>query len=255
MAPLPHKQEAQDAGASWHLDPARSEGEDAARRAFLRMVSHELRTPLNSIIGFAEILRQELYGPLGSPNYVEYAGIIHDSGRKLLTLFNNFIEIVRLESGGDLKPEPNAVLPALEDAAARIRSLGSARGISLSLRLLDENLEASFDPRGLSSCLDQLLNNAMDFTPAGESIELDARPVGDDVEITVFNRGDAPDPSELDRLMKPFEQGSSAIAQARQGAGLGLAIVRLNCLAMGGQFALESRKGEALRAILRLKAA
>ncbi len=255
MATAPQKLQAYDTTAARQSAPLAAGDDDAARRAFLRMVSHELRTPLNSIIGFSEILHQQLYGPLGAPNYVEYAGIIQDSGKKLLALFNSFIEIVRLEGGGDLKPQPNSVLAAFEDGVAKVRSLASARGVYLNIRLLDENLEAQFDPRGLSSCLDQLLHNAIDFTPAGEGIELDAVRSGDVVEISVFNRGDAPAPADIERLMAPFEQGSSTAARTRQGAGLGWAIVRLNAQAMGGTFTVETHEGQALRAILRLKAA
>jgi signal transduction histidine kinase len=255
MATAPQTSQARNTDAAWHPASAAVNGdENSARRAFLRMVSHELRTPLNSIIGFSEILHQQLYGPLGSPNYVEYAGIIQDSGKKLLALFNSFIEIVRLEGGGDLVPQPNSVLAAFEDSVTKMRSVASARGVHLTIRLLDENLEASFDPRGLSSCLDQLLQNAIDFTPAGDSIELDASRSGDSVEISVFNRGDAPHPADIDRLMAPFEQGSSTAARTRQGAGLGWAIVRLNALAMGGTFVVESHEGQALTAILCLKA-
>ncbi len=236
---------------NWNLNPLHSSDKDVARRAFLRMVSHELRTPLNSIIGFAEILRQELYGPLGAPNYVEYAGIIQDSGKKLLALFNNFIEIVRLESGGDLVAAPHPVLAALEDAVSRVRPFAVARAVSIRIRLLDESLEAMFDPRGLASCLDQLLHNAIDFTAEGDDIELDVS-CGTAVEISVFNRGDAPAPADIDRLMLPFEQGNAAVSRTRQGAGLGWAIVRLNCEAMGGEFHVESRAGESLTAIVRL---
>lgn len=256
MATAPQTSQARDAIAHWHPAPAANPGDDnAARRAFLRMVSHELRTPLNSIIGFSEILHQQLYGPLGSPNYVEYAGIIQDSGKKLLALFNSFIEIVRLEGGGDLKPQANPVLPAFEDAVSKVRGVASARGVHLTIRLLDENLEACFDPRGLASCLDQLLHNAMDFTAAGDSVELDAGLSGGMVEVSVFNRGDAPAPGDINRLMAPFEQGSSTAARTRQGAGLGWAIVRLNAQAMGGVFEVETHEGQSLRAILRLKPA
>ncbi len=240
---------------TWNLDPRQSPDRDVARKSFLRMVSHELRTPLNSIIGFSEILRQELYGPLGSPNYLEYASIIHDSGTKLLNLFNGFIEIVRLESGGDvLKPVPEAVLPCLEEAAAKMRPLAQTRDIRLDIRLCDEDLYAQYDARGIASCLDQLLHNAIDFSVSPGVVELDARSNGQFVDISVFNRGDAPDPSDIERLMLPFEQGTTSHSRTREGAGLGWAIVKLNCQAMGGGFRVISRPGEGLKAILRLKA-
>ena len=219
------------------------------------MVSHELRTPLNSIIGFSDILRQELYGPLGSPHYIEYAGIISDSGKKLLSLFNNVLEIVRLEGGQGLTPMNEPVMPLIEEAVSRLRPLAATREVILYNRLLDENLHAWLDPRGLSACLDHLLRNAIAFTAAGESVEINARLSGSQVVVTVFNRGDAPAQADIERLMKPFEQGDNAENRSHEGAGLGWAIVRLNAEAMGGAFNVVSREGDALKAIIRLKAA
>ncbi len=244
---------------NWPLEAAReaAAGEamkDSAKRAFLRMVSHELRTPLNSIIGFSDILNQELYGPLGSPQYVEYAGIIRDSGKKLLTLFNNVLDIVRLEGGGGLNPMNEPVLPIIEEAIGKLRPQATARGISLYNRVIDEDLHAWLDPRGLASCLDHLLRNAIDFTAAGEIVEVNAKQAKGHIALTVFNRGNAPDQSDVERLMKPFEQGDNAESRRHEGAGLGWAIVKLNAEAMGGAFGVVSRKGEALKAIVRLKA-
>ncbi len=238
---------------NWPLEATREADKDAGRRAFLRMVSHELRTPLNSIIGFSDILRQELYGPLGSPQYVEYAGIISDSGKKLLTLFNNVLDIVRLEGGQGLTPMNEPVLPLIEEAMAKVRTLATARGVILYNRLLDDHLHAWLDPRGLAACLDHLLRNAIDFTAAGESVEINARLSDGQVILTVFNRGNAPDQADIERLMKPFEQGENAENRRHEGAGLGWAIVKLNAEAMGGAFGVVSRKGEALKAILQLK--
>ncbi|MFT4074461.1 MAG: HAMP domain-containing sensor histidine kinase [Asticcacaulis sp.] len=239
---------------NWTLDAAREADKDAAKRAFLRMVSHELRTPLNSIIGFSDILTHELYGPLGSAQYVEYAGIIRDSGRKLLNLFNNVLDIVRLEDGQGLTPMNEPVLPLIEEVLTKVRPLATARGVTLYNRLLDEHLHAWLDPRGLTTCLDHLLRNAIDFTPEGETIEINARLGHNHVSVSVFNRGNAPDQDEIERLMKPFEQGENAENRTHEGAGLGWAVVRVNIEAMGGSFSVVSRKGEALKAILRLKA-
>jgi len=248
--------------AHWALDPLTGGlaskdgpgGDDDGRRAFLRMVSHELRTPLNSIIGFAELMRSEPYGPLGAPAYVEYAGIIRDSGAKLLTLFNSFIEIMRLEGGSHgYEPALEPVLPALEESVAKFRAVARAQGVALDIHALDERMCALYDPRGLAACLDHLLRNALDFTAAGESIEIDARTDGLYIDISVFNRGDAPDPADIQRLMRPFEQGGDILTRGREGAGLGWAIVRLNAQAMGGTFTVTSRKGESLYANVRLR--
>ena len=238
--------------AQWGTDPLGTHllgGDEAGRRAFLRMVSHELRTPLNSIIGFSELMRTELYGPLGAPAYVEYAGIIHDSGAKLLNLFNSIIEIMRLEGGShDYEPMLEPVMPALEEAVARLRGQARARGVTIDIRTFDDRMCALYDPRGLATCLDHLLRNALDYTAPGEAIEVDAIADGARIEISVFNRGDAPDPADIARLMQPFEQGDTSLSRAHEGAGLGWAIVRLNAQAMGGTFSVASRKGEWLRA-------
>ena len=117
-APLTDRTGAEPGAAA----PAESEADaaraEAARRSFLRMMSHELRTPLNSIIGFSEILACELYGPIGAPQYQQYAEIIRVSGLRLLRLVNQALEIIRLEGDAadlDLHPEP---LDAICDAAA-----------------------------------------------------------------------------------------------------------------------------------------
>lgn len=239
---------------NWMLDTAHEADRDASRRAFLRMVSHELRTPLNSIIGFSDILNQQLYGPLGSPQYLEYANIIGNSGRKLLNIFNNVLDIVRLEGGEGLAPLHEPVSPLIEEAIAKALPLATARGITLYNRLQNDHLHAWLDPRGLTACLDHLLHNAIAFTPEGERVEINARLSDHHVALSVFNRGNAPDQKEVERLMKPFEQGETAENRKHEGVGLGWAVVKLNAEAMGGSFDVISRKGQALKAIVRLRA-
>ncbi|MDC7683571.1 HAMP domain-containing sensor histidine kinase [Asticcacaulis sp. BYS171W] len=228
---------------------------EMGKRAFMRMVSHELRTPLNSIIGFSEVLTHELYGPIGAPQYLEYAGIIRDSGRKLLSLFNDVLEIVRLENESDvLTPEIDAILPHLQDAVRRHRPKAEARGVRIDLAFDDEDLCALFDARGFANCLDHLLMNAIDFTPQGQAVDITVRATGHQVDIRLFNPGKAPAPEDVPRLMRPFEQGATEASRTREGAGLGWAIVRLSCKAMGGAFVVESDPDAGLTAILRLKA-
>ncbi|MGN6424085.1 MAG: sensor histidine kinase [Asticcacaulis sp.] len=248
-----------DVGAkNWIPHPTTHDG-DAARRAFLRMVSHELRTPLNSIIGFADILHGQLYGPLGSPEYVEYAGIIRDSGSRLLHLFNNVLELIRLEGGGGFSPAPETVQPWLEEAIARRREAAAARQVELRLRPPEapdkDPLSAVFDPKGLLTCLDHLIGNAIDFTSAGDAVEIAARRENRHVLISVYNRGPAPAPEKVERLMQPFEQGGQVLNRSHDGAGLGWPIVRLTAQAMGGEFGVATREGEALKAVLRFPTA
>lgn len=241
---------------AWDMKALSDKSGNGAARTFLRMVSHELRTPLNSIVGFADILKSEIYGPLGHPQYAEYAAIISDSGRHLLTLFNNVLEIMRLEAGGiELHLVQNDILPSLEEAVRRAKDKAKAKGVKLEIGLTDTQLSGVFDERALATCLSHLIDNAIEHSLAGQRVFLDARRNGVHIEIVVFNRGDAPDPAELPRLMQPFEQGGPNSHQPSQGAGLGWAIVRLYATAMGGDFRVVSRPRESLSAIIALPAA
>lgn len=231
-----------------------TETADMGKQAFLRMASHELRTPLNSIIGFAEVLKNELHGPLGAPEYLEYAGIIRDSGTQLLDLFNNVLEIVRLESEPDLlTPSADAVLSHIDDGLEKHASRARSHDVRLELVTTDTDPVALFHPRGLSTCLDHLLLNAIDYTPAGQVVRIEVTEAEKWVDIIIRNPGPAPHPEELPRLMKPFEQGATAHNRTRHGAGLGWAIVRLTCQNMGGRFYVKSQPEVGLTAILRLQ--
>ena len=224
------------------------------KRSFLRVVSHELRTPLNSILGFSEILASELYGPLGAVQYREYAQIIHRSGEKLLKLVNQVVEITRLQTGDIeivLQPEPVARL--LEGAAEEFEQEIAANG----LRLLIEpcSLQALADRRVLLSVLSNLTQNAVAFSPTGGVITLSASAVEGAVEIVIRNEGEGVDPSDLPRLLQPFEQGANALTRQVEGAGLGLAICSLACRAMGGRLNLVSARGRGFAAHVILPAA
>lgn len=226
------------------------------KRSFLRMVSHELRTPLNSILGFSEILTAELYGPLGSPQYKEYAEIIHASGQKLLKLVNQVLEIARLEGRTiDFDASSEALEPALDDVLTGLRPEIAARGVKVEVAGRGAMPSVTADSRGLRSVLTQLVHNAVAFSPEGGRVHVSAERVGDEVEIRIRDEGDGVDPAELSRLMAPFEQGENALTRKAEGAGLGLPIAELTCRAMGGRLRLDSVKGEGLTATVCLPAA
>jgi len=234
--------------------PAPAATLDEQKRSFLRMVSHELRTPLNSILGFSEILAAELYGPLGDPQYKEYAQIIRGSGQKLLKLVNQVLEIARLEGGAaDLTCRPEPLAPIVEEVAASLKDDLARR--RLRLTAADCDLMVSADARGLRTVLTNLLQNACAFTPEGEEIRVFASRKRDLVEIVIANPGDGADPGELARLLRPFEQGESALTRHGEGAGLGLPICDLTCQAMGGLLKLASAPGQGFSAHVILRAA
>ncbi|WP_227000066.1 sensor histidine kinase [Phenylobacterium soli] len=230
---------------------------EAQKRSFLRMVSHELRTPLNSILGFSEILAGELYGPLGAPQYKEYAEIIRESGHKLLKLVNQVLEIARLEGNAvewDLRPEP--VGAAVEEALTGLSREVDEHGTKVVLAGGETALpQVVADARGLRNALSALIHNAIVFSPQGSEVRIAARQAGRWVDIEIANPFPNADPDDLARLLKPFEQGESALTRAAEGAGLGLPICALTCQAMGGRLTLAAERGQRITATVRLPAA
>ena len=228
---------------------------DEAKRSFLRMASHELRTPLNSILGFSEILQSELYGPLGAPQYKEYASIIHTSGARLLRLVNQVLEIARLEGGAmdfDLRAE--SLDHALDDVLDGLREDTTPRGVEVIVLQRGCLPSVTADARGLRNLLSNLIQNAVIFSPDRAVVRIYATRVGEHVEIAVVDDGPGVDPQDIPRLLRPFEQGENALTRRSEGAGLGLPIVELLCTAMGGRLQLSSAPDQGLTARVRLPA-
>ena len=222
---------------------------ETAKRSFLRMVSHELRTPLNSIIGFSEILSKELCGPLGSPQYKEYADHVRQSGLKLLRLVNQILEIARLESHAadlDLIAEP--LDHAFDDVLDTLREEIGARRVRVTVEDEGRLPGVVADPRGLRTILTNLVHNAIGFSPQGGEIRIRAHLLLGRVRIQIEDDGEGVDPADIPRLLRPFEQGQNTLTRSTEGAGLGLAIVVLLCRAMGGSLRLLSQPGRGLRA-------
>lgn len=229
---------------------------DEQKRSFLRMVSHELRTPLNSILGFSEILSAELYGPLGAPQYKDYAAIIHGSGQKLLKLVNQVLEIARLEGQTmDFDPRPEAIEAALDDVLAMLKPDLDARDIQVEIADREALPLVMADPRGLRSVLFQLLHNAVTFSPDAGTIRVRATADGGHVEIAIVDEGEGVDPAQVQRLIAPFEQGENALIRKSEGAGLGLSIADLTCKAMDGRLKLSAAPEKGLCAVVRLPSA
>jgi len=220
------------------------------------MASHELRTPLNSIIGFSEILRCELYGPLGDPRYKEYAGIIHGSGHRLLKLVNQILEVLRLEErAAELDPSPQRVESAVDDVLEMLAPEIAAAAASVKA---PDRLQMPWvlaDGRSLRTMLVNLIQNAIASSGEAPKITIRARRTGDIVEIKVQDRGEGIPLEDIPRLLRPFEQGEAALSVESRSIGLGVLIVRLLAEAMGGALHLDSRRGEGLTASIVLPAA
>jgi signal transduction histidine kinase len=229
----------------------RKQALDDQKRSFLRMVSHELRTPLNAVIGFSEILSCELYGPLGASQYKEYAGLVHESGLKLLRLVNQIVEIARLEGHvTDLDLGVEDLDEAVEDVILQLRAEAATRGVSIVAPEVGTLPSLLADGRGLRTILTNLLQNAINHSPQGGLIVIEGRAIDDGmIEIEIRDHGEGVDPADLNRLIRPFEQGGATLTRSSEGAGLGLPIVDLLTRAMGGGLRLKSAPGQGFTAI------
>ncbi|HEX6860808.1 MAG TPA: HAMP domain-containing sensor histidine kinase [Caulobacteraceae bacterium] len=229
---------------------------DEQKRSFLRMVSHELRTPLNAVIGFSEIVSSEIYGPLGHPQYKEYAELIRQSGYKLLKLVNQVVDIAKLEGHAmDLDLEPEPLAGAIDDALGVLRQEIADRKVSVVVEGEGALPAVLADGRGLRTMLVNLLQNAICYSPEGGTVTIRAARAGANVRVEIEDHGEGVEPDDIPRLMRPFEQGGNALTRSAQGAGLGLPIVALLCEAMDGALDLRSAPGQGMTATIRLPAA
>ena len=239
-------------------DNARQKAEEAnmAKSRFLASMSHELRTPLNAIMGFSEVMKDEVLGPMGSDIYVEYAGDIHESGRLLLSLINEILDLSRIEAGRyelDLRPQD---LTALARAAvSTLRVKAAEKDLTVEVRAAGRLPGVPADERAVRQVILNLLSNAIKFTPRGGRIDvLVGRTAGGGQYVTVADNGHGIPENELELVLSAFGQGSIALKAAEQGTGLGLAIVQALVQRHGGRFRLASELRRGTRATFTLPA-
>jgi signal transduction histidine kinase len=233
---------------------ARAEDASRAKSAFLATVSHELRTPLNAIIGFSDIQRRELFGPLGHPRYREYASDIHGSGMHLLDLITAILDISKVEAK-KLQVEPVRLdaRDAVEGAARLVREVAGQKRIVLALELPTGRLGCFADPKALKQMLLNLLSNAVKFTPDDGAVTVTYRPLADGgAEFVVRDTGIGIAAADLPRLMRPFEQATQGYARQNGGTGLGLPLVDSLARLHGGTLRIDSAPGEGTIATIRL---
>jgi signal transduction histidine kinase len=236
------------------LGEAKGTAEKASRAKseFLAHMSHELRTPLNAIIGFAEVMRLELLGPLGRARYREYINDIHQSGQHLLSLIDDVLDMSRIEAGRfELHEEAVDLAAIAGEALTLVRPI--AEKSSVSLLASDASLLALLhaDERAVKQMLVNLLANAVKFTPAGGTVRLSARFSEDgDLALTVADTGVGMTPREIEDSVVPFVQVDSRLARRTPGSGLGLPITKRLIEMHGGRLVLESAPGKGTTATL-----
>ncbi len=229
----------------------KAEADAAGRARFLANMSHELRTPLNAIMGFSDIMRSRMFGDLG-PRYTDYAELIHESGRHLLDVINDVLDMSKIEAHRfDLSREVFDARDAVNAALRLVRLQADDAGVKLRGVLPPGPLEIDADRRAIKQIVLNLVSNALKFTPAGGSITVSVERASGDFELLVADSGVGIAPEDLERLGRPYEQAGDASERA-QGTGLGLSLVRAFAELHGGRMTLESRLGEGTAVAVRL---
>jgi PAS domain S-box-containing protein len=233
---------------------AELEHANRAKDEFLANMSHELRTPLNSILGLSESLLEQTRESL-SDRQQRSLQVIESSGRHLLELINDILDLSKIEAGKlDFYPEILGVAEISQASLAFVRSQALEKSINLTF---EEDPTASkfyADPRRLKQILVNLLNNAVKFTPEGGQVTLQVRANEDEdlIQFSVIDSGVGIAPQDLERLFQPFEQVDSSLNRKQEGTGLGLALVEKLTDLHGGSVQVESEVGKGSRFTINL---
>ena len=230
---------------------------DRAKTDFLANVSHELRTPLNAILGFSEVMKAQMFGPLGHKTYRSYAGDIHDSGSHLLALINDILDLSKIEAGRRQLDEEIVDPAAVCRSALRIvRERAQAAGLTVGLKLPQQLPPLVADQRAIKQILINLLSNAVKFTPEGGLVTLLARQAANgELRLSVIDSGIGIADEHIPTVLRPFGQVGDALTRnAEEGTGLGLSLSKALAEAHGGGIEIASRVDQGTEVTLVLPA-
>ena len=236
--------EQQVAERTRELGDAITQLESASRHKsdFLANMSHELRTPLNAIIGFSEVLVERMFGDINAKQ-TEYLQDILSSGRHLLSLINDILDISKVEAGRmELQPAPTDLRFVLQNSVSLVRERATRQGISMALDVGATVGTIEADERRVKQILFNLLSNALKFTPAGGRVTLTARGIGDAVHISVRDTGIGIRREDQDRIFEEFQQAGPG--KTVEGTGLGLALAKRFVEMHGGRIWVDSDVGK-----------
>ncbi len=228
------------------LEGARAVAEktNLAKSDFLSNMSHELRTPLNSVIGFSEVLQDQLFGPINSKQQ-EYLQNILTSGKHLLSLINDILDLSKVESGKmELELIDFSLRESLDASLMMLREKALKNGIALKMELAPEvDVRIQADQRKLKQIMFNLLSNAVKFTPAGGTVDVEAVRDGGFIQITVADTGLGIKKEDIPKLFQTFTQLESVYTKEYEGTGLGLALTRRLVELHGGRIWVKSLFG------------
>lgn len=214
-----------------------------AKSEFLANMSHELRTPLNSIIGFSDIMKGELFGAMGSLKYVEYNSFINHSGRYLLNVVSDVLDMSTLEAG-EMEIEKSAVSlsDCLDSVCSQIIPLAEEKEIALEAGVCPDVI-IDGDEEALFKIFDKLLRNAVKYTPEAGTISTNIKKSDTHVVVDIADTGIGIASDDINRVTKPFEQLITPMSDGMKGSGLGLAIVKSLVKIHAGDLSISSKKG------------
>lgn len=216
------------------------------RMEFLANMSHELRTPLNAVIGFSEIIKDEVMGPLGVPVYKEYAQDIYDSGNYLLKVISEILEVSKIETGNRELAVTTFRLPkALKSCMIIMSTRIEQAGVEVNMHIPDDLPELVAEELGVKQIMLNLIGNAIKFTPEGGKVDVTAKieDTTGELVIDVTDTGIGMSEDEIKKAMQPFGKVDTTFSGMKAGTGLGLTIVDSLVTLHGGRFKIISEKG------------
>jgi len=224
---------------------ANAEEASRAKTEFLAKMSHELRTPLNAIIGFSEVMNMQLYGRLGGERYEEYSGLIHSSGKLLLDIINDILDLSKVEAGHmELEEEAFFLHSLVKECLPIVESQADTAGLAVLVETDDDSVLWA-DRRIVKQMLLNLLSNSLKFTAAGGTIRIKSYTDGESVHVLeVKDSGIGMSPAEVKIALEPFAQVHSVMINKHNGTGLGLSLVKTFMELHGGKFEIESEQGK-----------
>ena len=233
-------------------EKTRAEEANQAKSKFLANMSHELRTPLNAIIGFSEIMESGMFGPLGTEKYDEYCRDIRESGKYLLDVINDVLDMSKIEAGRMRIDRAPLDLDVLLAETTRVISTRAAEKKIELVSDVEPGIRMVADRRAVKQIVLNLLSNAVKFTPQGGRVRLRGHVVGSSMLICIADDGIGIPRDAIKRLGRPFEQVESQLTKSHQGSGLGLAISKSLVELQGGNLRIRSRPGVGTAVVVRL---
>jgi two-component system, cell cycle sensor histidine kinase PleC len=233
-------------------EKTRAEAANRSKSEFLANMSHELRTPLNAVIGFSEIMAQEMFGPLGAAKYSEYAHDIRKSGMFLLDVINDILDMSKIEAGRvDLEFSQVEISSMLEDVLRLVGSRAAEGKIHLT-HDVGKTDPFTADRRALKQVFINLISNAVKFTPEDGKVSITAHQDAETICVQIIDTGIGIPQRDIEKLGKPFEQVENQFTKSKGGSGLGLAISKSLVDLHGGTLTITSKVGVGTHVTVRI---